>query len=132
MIIALVNSKGGVGKSTLAGNLVGWLHEHGRSVILADCDTQSSSSEWIREALPQVHVVRFSNADEVLDELRDDPLVINGIGKQFPFSGWAFSRHRRLPRYELAVHLGRFAPYFERPWRRSVTPTESRVPRTTW
>lgn len=87
MIIALVNSKGGVGKSTLAGNLVGWLHEHGRSVILADCDTQSSSSEWIREALPQVQVVRFSNADEVLDELpslaREAEYVIaDGPGSQ--------------------------------------------------
>lgn len=69
MIIALVNSKGGVGKSTLAGNLVGWLHAHGRSVILADCDTQQSSSEWIREALPSVTVVRLANADQVLDEL---------------------------------------------------------------
>ena len=87
MIIALVNSKGGVGKSTLAGNLVGWLHEHGRSVILVDCDTQSSSSEWIREALPQVQVVRFSNADEVLDELpslaREAEYVIaDGPGSQ--------------------------------------------------
>ena len=87
MIIALVNSKGGVGKSTLAGNLVGWLHEHGRSVILADCDTQSSSSEWIKEALPQVQVVRFSNADEVLDELpslaREAEYVIaDGPGSQ--------------------------------------------------
>ena len=87
MIIALVNSKGGVGKSTLAGNLVGWLHEHGRSVILADCDTQSSSSEWIREALPQVQVVRFSNADEVLDELPSlareaDYVIADGPGSQ--------------------------------------------------
>ena len=69
MIIAFVNSKGGVGKSTLAGCLVGWLHKHGREVILADCDTQCSSSEWIKEAIPQLQVVRLSNADEVLDEL---------------------------------------------------------------
>ncbi|MDX1926258.1 MAG: ParA family protein [Pirellulaceae bacterium] len=69
MIIGIVNSKGGVGKSTLAGNLVGWLHEHGRSVVLADCDTQCSSSEWVREASPQVPVVRLASADEVLDEL---------------------------------------------------------------
>jgi Mrp family chromosome partitioning ATPase len=57
MIISLVNSKGGVGKSTLAGNLAGWLASHGRSVILADCDTQQSSSEWIAEALPEIQVV---------------------------------------------------------------------------
>lgn len=69
MIVAFVNSKGGVGKSTLAGCLVGWLNKHGREVILADCDTQCSSSEWIKEAIPQLQVVRLSNADEVLDEL---------------------------------------------------------------
>lgn len=87
MIIALVNSKGGVGKSTLAGNLVGWLHAHGRKVILADCDTQASSSEWIREAAPDIQVVRFANADEVLDELpslaREAEYVIaDGPGSQ--------------------------------------------------
>jgi hypothetical protein len=69
MIISLVNSKGGVGKSTLAGNLAGWLARQGRSVILADCDTQQSSSEWIREALPEIQVVRLADADAVLDEL---------------------------------------------------------------
>ena len=87
MIIALVNSKGGVGKSTLAGNLVGWLHAHGRKVILADCDTQASSSEWIREAAPDIQVVRFANADDVLDELpslaREAEYVIaDGPGSQ--------------------------------------------------
>lgn len=69
MIIAIVNSKGGVGKSTLAGSLAGWLHAHGRQVVLADCDTQQSSSEWMSEAIPQLSVVRLTNADQVLDEL---------------------------------------------------------------
>ena len=87
MIIALVNSKGGVGKSTLAGNLAGWLNAHGRKVILADCDTQASSSEWIREAAPAIHVVRLSNADEVLDELPSlaheaDYVIADGPGSQ--------------------------------------------------
>ncbi|MBL9081841.1 MAG: ParA family protein [Planctomycetales bacterium] len=44
MIITIANSKGGVGKSTLAVHLAAWLHEHGHSVTLADCDTQQSSS----------------------------------------------------------------------------------------
>lgn len=87
MVISLVNSKGGVGKSTLAGNLVGWLHEHGRKVILADCDVQQSSSEWIREAAPEIQVVRLANADEVLDEMpvlaRDaDYVIADGPGSQ--------------------------------------------------
>jgi len=69
MIIAIVNSKGGVGKSTLAGSLAGWLHAHGRRVVLADCDAQQSSSEWMNEAIPELSVVRLANADQVLDEL---------------------------------------------------------------
>jgi chromosome partitioning protein len=87
MIISLVNSKGGVGKSTLAGNLAGWLAGHGRSVILADCDTQQSSSEWITEALPDLQVVRLADADAVLDELpllaqEVDFVIADGPGSQ--------------------------------------------------
>lgn len=87
MIISLVNSKGGVGKSTLAGNLAGWLAGHGQSVILADCDTQHSSSEWITEALPDLQVVRLADADAVLDELPSlaqeaDFVIADGPGSQ--------------------------------------------------
>src|SRR4029077_12933760 len=69
MIIAIANSKGGVGKSTLAVHLAAWLHEQGHRVTLADCDTQQSSSEWIREAVPEVRAVRLDNPDMILNEL---------------------------------------------------------------
>ncbi|MBL9083819.1 MAG: ParA family protein [Planctomycetales bacterium] len=69
MIITIANSKGGVGKSTLAVHLAAWLHEQGHGVTLADCDTQQSSSEWIREALPDVKTVRLGNPNEILNEL---------------------------------------------------------------
>jgi len=69
MIIAVVNSKGGVGKSTLSVHLAAWLSRHGHRVTLADCDTQQSSSEWIREAAPSVKAVRLDNADTILNEL---------------------------------------------------------------
>ena len=87
MIIAIVNSKGGVGKSTMAGNLAGWLALHGKHVILADCDLQQSSSEWIQEANPSIRVVRMSNADQVLDELPSlrleaDYVIADGPGSQ--------------------------------------------------
>lgn len=87
MIVAIVNSKGGVGKSTLAGSLAGWLHAHGHSVILADCDTQQSSSEWISEAIPTLPTVRLTNADQVLDELpvlarEADFVIADGPGSQ--------------------------------------------------
>lgn len=87
MIIALVNSKGGVGKSTLAGNLAGWLHHQGFKVILADCDSQQSSSEWLQEAAPEIQVAKLSGPDEVLDELpflakEADYVIADGPGSQ--------------------------------------------------
>ena len=87
MIVAIVNSKGGVGKSTLAGSLAGWLHAQGHQVILADCDTQQSSSEWISEAIPTLPMVRLTNADQVLDELpvlarEADFVIADGPGSQ--------------------------------------------------
>ncbi len=68
-IIAIANSKGGVGKSTVSVHLAAWLSEFGHRVILADCDTQQSSSGWIREAVPAVTAVRFNDANAMLDEL---------------------------------------------------------------
>lgn len=69
MIIVVANSKGGVGKSTVAVHLAGWLHQRGRSVALADCDSQQSSSSWCREALPDIHAVRLDTRDEIIEQL---------------------------------------------------------------
>lgn len=69
MIIAVANSKGGVGKSTLAVHLAAWLSERGRSVALADCDTQQSSSQWVREACPLVRTLCFQNPDDIIETL---------------------------------------------------------------
>ena len=87
MIIALVNSKGGVGKSTIAGNLAGWLHAQGKSVILVDCDSQQSCSEWLREAVPDMPIIRMADADTILDELpvvakEADYIIADGPGSQ--------------------------------------------------
>lgn len=69
MIIVVANSKGGVGKSTLSVHLAAWLHEQGHRVILADCDTQHSSSEWLAEAEPSIRTLQLENPDEILDSL---------------------------------------------------------------
>lgn len=69
MLIAVANSKGGVGKSTLAVHLAAWLHHQGHNVVLADCDTQQSSSEWITEAAPGVRTVRLKDPNEILNTL---------------------------------------------------------------
>ncbi|TAM59227.1 MAG: ATPase [Rhodanobacter sp.] len=46
MIIALLNQKGGVGKTTLATHLAGELAMRGQSIILLDADPQGSALDW--------------------------------------------------------------------------------------
>ncbi len=87
MIIVIANSKGGVGKSTVAVHLAAWLCEQGHRVTLADCDTQQSSSEWVRETMPDVKAVRLDNPDHILNELPNlrqdaDFVVADGPGSQ--------------------------------------------------
>ncbi len=91
VIIALANIKGGVSKSTLAVHLSTWLEEQGHRVILADCDTQQSSSEWATEAIPNVRTVRLADPNEILNEIPQlgqecDYLVADGPGSNSEIS----------------------------------------------
>lgn len=54
MIFATANSKGGVGKTTVAVHLAGWLHLQGLPVTLVDCDPQQQAARWIRQAVPDL------------------------------------------------------------------------------
>jgi chromosome partitioning protein len=69
MIIVVANTKGGVGKSTVAVHLAAWLHAKGQRIILADCDTQRSSSAWLKEAVPSIPSVCLHSAEDILNAL---------------------------------------------------------------
>lgn len=51
-IIALLNEKGGTGKSTIATNLATALHRQGKRVVLIDADPQGTARDW-RAASPE-------------------------------------------------------------------------------
>jgi len=53
MIIALLNQKGGVGKTTLATHIAGELAFRGQQVILLDADPQGSSLDWTQRRSQQ-------------------------------------------------------------------------------
>ena len=46
-VIVVANPKGGVGKSTLATNVAGYLARRGHTVMLGDADRQQSSARWL-------------------------------------------------------------------------------------
>ena len=82
-IIALTNSKGGVGKSTAAVHLAAWCHQAGKRTALVDADAQGASSLWLQEAVPEVPVFRLQTPDEILDQVprlapQFETLVIDG------------------------------------------------------
>jgi len=69
VIVALSNSKGGVGKSTLAVHLGVWWTELHHHVALIDADAQGASSIWLHEAMPQAPVFRLQTPDEILEQV---------------------------------------------------------------
>lgn len=64
MMIVCANSKGGVGKSTLAVHLAAWLHDRGFRTALLDADKQRSSSQWIAEVEPEITVAVAHTPEE--------------------------------------------------------------------
>jgi chromosome partitioning protein len=68
MIIAFVNQKGGVGKTTLAVHFALWCAQRGRRVALIDTDCQQTATKWIRTADPSITLRAQFEADAVIEE----------------------------------------------------------------
>lgn len=56
-VILVANPKGGVGKSTLASNIAGYLSHRGHTVMLGDIDRQQSSARWLAQRPTSVPLV---------------------------------------------------------------------------
>ena len=65
-VIVVANPKGGVGKSTLATNIAGWLAHQGHAVMLGDVDRQQSARQWLAlrpTTLPTIRGWDLDSAD---------------------------------------------------------------------
>jgi chromosome partitioning protein len=68
-IVAVVNQKGGAGKSTVSVHLARWLLKRKQSVVVVDADAQQSSSKWLSRLEQDISCKVVQNSDELLDEL---------------------------------------------------------------
>ncbi|WP_437623343.1 AAA family ATPase [Sorangium sp. So ce1151] len=69
LTVAVLNQKGGVGKTTLASNLAAAAHLEGRRTLLLDLDAQGSALDWSasREASSKLDGLACAKADRALN-----------------------------------------------------------------
>lgn len=83
-IIALINQKGGCGKSTTAVHFTYWLAtKKKKKVLLVDADAQQSSSEWLSGMNLQIPNKVVQTPDDLLDQIPElvkhyDLLIVDG------------------------------------------------------
>ena len=100
--IALVNNKGGVGKSTTAVHLSSWLEKRRKRVMLIDADAHESSSRWLDNRESKIDYFAFTDPNRILDSMprlaeKTDFLVVDAP------AGMAETTRAILLRADLAV-----------------------------
>lgn len=73
-IVSLLNQKGGVGKTTVALNLLVAFHQHYKT-LLFDLDPQASATEWKdarKEIDPEVYSLHASRLSKALTQAKDE------------------------------------------------------------
>ena len=113
MIVAFVNQKGGVGKTTLALHVAGAWARRGKRVVVIDADPQGSALDWseqrAREALPRLfgvlglardfnHVL-IDGSSRIAALMRSAMLAADLAlvpAQPSPFDGWASGETLRL------------------------------------
>ncbi|WP_099239295.1 AAA family ATPase [Synechococcus sp. BDU 130192] len=83
MITALINQKGGVGKSSTAVHFAYWLQQQKNKVLLIDSDAQGSSSMWVKAL--GIEAIAETDPNELAEKIPDwiegfDQVVIDGAG----------------------------------------------------
>lgn len=81
--IALINQKGGVGKTTVALHLAAAFWQHGADALVLDLDPQASATEWHdarAEQLPHVESIQPARLAKVVEhaaEIGTDALILD-------------------------------------------------------
>ncbi len=78
-IYCLANSKGGVGKTTIAVHLAAWLHHRKRTVLFIDADPQSSASAWLKELGLPIQLERISDPEVIIQRVAELATVTHDI-----------------------------------------------------
>ena len=79
VIYGLTNSKGGVGKTTIAVHLAAWLVRQKRKVIFIDADPQQSASTWIKELKLPIELHQLETKEEIIQRVPKLATVANDL-----------------------------------------------------